>query len=86
MAQGSKPVKTFRLRGISASIFENETHIDGQPVRFFKVSLQRAFKQDGQFRHNSNFGRDDIPIARLMLSRAWEFILDLENSSSTEHE
>ena len=68
MAQ-SKPVKTFRFRGISASVFENTTHADNQPVRFFKVSLQRAFKQDGEFKHNSSFGRDDIPVAMHVLAQ-----------------
>ena len=51
----NKPVKVFRFRGISASVFENTTHADNQPVRFFKVSLQRAFKQDGEFRAQQQF-------------------------------
>jgi hypothetical protein len=83
MAQ-SKPVKTFRFRGISASVFENTTHADNQPVRFFKVSLQRAFKQDGEFKHNSSFGRDDIPVAMHVLHNAWQFILDQEAASTAE--
>jgi hypothetical protein len=83
MAQ-NKPVKTFRIRGISASVFANETHADGQPVRFFKVSVQRAFRQDGEFKHNSSFGRDDIPVAMLVLRRAWEFIVDSEAAATAE--
>ncbi len=83
MAQ-SKPVKTFRFRGISASVFENTTYADNQPVRFFKVSVQRAFKQDGEFRHNSSFGRDDIPVAMHVLHRAWQFILDQEAAATVE--
>lgn len=83
MAQ-NKPVKTFRIRGISASVFENEVQSEGQPVRFFKVSLQRAFRQDGEFKHNSSFGRDDLPVAMHVLREAWEFILEAE--ASTAHE
>ena len=83
MAQ-SKPVKTFRVRGISASVFENTTHADSQSVRFFKVSLQRAFKQDGEFKHNSSFGRDDVPVAMHVLHKAWQFILDQEAASTAE--
>ena len=83
MAQ-SKPVKTFRFRGISASVFENTTHTDNQPVRFFKVNLQRTFKQDGEFRHNSSFGRDDIPVAMHVLQEAWRFILNQEAASTAE--
>ena len=86
MAQNSqnKPVKTFRFRGISASVFENTTYADNQPVRFYKVSLQRAFKRDGKFEHNSSFGRDDIPVAKYVLDEAWRFILEQEAVSTAE--
>ena len=89
MAQNSqnvqnKPVKVFRYRGISASVFENTTYADNQPVRFFKVSLQRAFKRDGKFEHNSSFGRDDIPVAKRVLDQAWQFILETEAASTAD--
>lgn len=80
----NKPVKTFRLRGISASIFENTTYANGQPVIFYKVSVQRSFRQGGEYKHNSNFSRDDLPVAALVLRRAWEYILDLEAASTAE--
>ena len=83
MAQ-NKPVKVFRFRGISASVFENTTHAENQPLRFFKVSLQRAFKQDGEFKHNSSFGRDDIPVAMHVLNQAWQFILEQEVAATVE--
>lgn len=74
----AQPVRTFRHRGISASVFENETHQNGQKIRFYKVSLQRAFKQGDEFKHNSSFGRDDIPIAIHVLQQAWQFVLEAE--------
>ena len=40
----NKPIKSFRLRGITASVFENETE-EGKR-NFFKVTLQRSYKQD----------------------------------------
>lgn len=81
---GDQSVKTFRLRGISASVFQNETYQAGQPVRFYKVSLQRAFRHRGEFRHNSSFVRDEIPVAVHVLQQAWAFILEIENASSVE--
>ena len=82
MANGNKPVKVFRYRGISASVFENFSQTDGEQVRFFKVNLQRTFKQGEDFKHNASFGRDEIPIARLVLDRAWQFVLDAEAAST----
>lgn len=84
MAQNSKPVKVFRARGISASVFENTTHADGQPMVFYKVNLQRAFMQNGEYKHNSSFSRDDIPVAIHALHQAWQFVLEREAASTAE--
>jgi hypothetical protein len=80
----AQPVKTFRYRGISASIFENETHQNGQPHRFYKVNLQRAFKQGEEYKHNSSFSREDIPIAIHVLQLAWQFVLEAEHSQTAQ--
>ena len=86
MANGNKPIKVFRQRGISASVFENHTQDRGESVRFFKVNLQRTFKQNDEFKHNASFGRDDIPVAKLMLDRAWQFILEAEAASAPRND
>lgn len=81
-----QPVKTFRYRGISASVFENETRQNGQPARFFKISLQRAFRQGEEIKHNSSFSRDDVPIAIHVLQQAWQFVLDAENAQTAQEQ
>lgn len=87
MAQESKkPVKVYRLRGISASVFENHTKTDGRAVIFFKVSLQRTYKDGDEFKTTSSFSRDDLPIARLLLYYAWEFILNAEANRGKEED
>ena len=85
MAQTStKPVKVFRSRGVSASIFANHAKSDGRDITFHKVSLQRTWKDGDEWKTTTSFGRDDLPVARLLLDRAWEFILDAESSHSTD--
>jgi len=76
----NKPVKVFRLKGLSASVFQNSS--DDNKSTFFKVSLQRTYKQDDEFKTTTSLSRDDLPIAVLLLNRAWEFILDEESSGS----
>ena len=71
-----KPVKVFRLRGISASVFENESE-DGKSS-FHKLSLQRTYRQDNEWKTTQSLSRDDLPIAALLLQQAWEFILQAE--------
>ena len=74
----TKPAKTFRLRGISASVFANAAKGGDREVPFHKVSLQRTYREDDEWKTTSSFGRDDLPIAKLVLDQAWQFILETE--------
>lgn len=78
----AKPVQTFRLKGISASVFENQSE-DGKTT-FHKVSLQRSYRQDDEWKTTQSLSRDDLPIASLLLQKAWEFILQAEAKGNGE--
>lgn len=81
MAQTSnKPVKVFRLRGISASVFENHTKSDGRDISFHKVALQRTYRDGDEWKTTTSFGRDDLPVAKLLLEQAWQYVLEAEAS------
>ena len=80
----TKPVKSFRLRGISASVFENTAKTKDREVTFHKVSLQRTYRDGDEWKNTTSFGRDDLPIARLLLEQAWQFILETEASRGKE--
>jgi hypothetical protein len=73
-----KPVSVFRMRGITASVFANIAETKNGDVTFHKVSVQRTYKDGDVFKNTSTFGRDDLPIVRLLTDRAWQFILDTE--------
>ena len=73
-----KPVHVFRLRGITASVFANVAETKHGDVTFHKVSVQRTYKDGNEFKTTTSFGRDDLPIVRLLTDRAWQFILDTE--------
>ncbi len=73
-----KPVHVIRLRGITASVFANIAETKNGDVTFHKVSVQRVYKDGDVFKTASTFGRDDLPIVRLLTDRAWQFILDTE--------
>ncbi len=70
----SRPVRTFRLKGVKASVFENKT----EQGAYHKVSLQRVYRDGEEWKTTQSLGRDDLPVARLLLQRAWEFILESE--------
>lgn len=87
MAQPStKPAKSFRLRGLSASIFANAAKSGERQSTFHKVSLQRTYRDGDEWKTTTSLGRDDLPVAKLLLQRAWEYILDAEASRGKDAE
>lgn len=86
MAQNtSKPVKVFRLRGVSASVFENHSKNDDRSVTFHKVSLQRTYKDGDEFKTTTSFGRDDLPVCVHVMQQAWAYILDAESKRGSDN-
>lgn len=79
-----KPVRVFRLRGITASVFANQAETKNGDITFYKVSIQRTYKDGNDFKTTTSFGRDDLPLVRLLSDRAWQFILDTEANPSRE--
>ena len=78
----TKPVKVFRARGgLSVSVFSNSAKNGGE---FYTAVLQRTYKVGDEFKHSSNFLRDQLPVARYLLQQAWEFILDAETSRKSD--
>lgn len=74
----NKPVRIFRLRGVKVAVFENKT---GEQT-YFKVSTQKIYKEGNDWKTTTSLGRDDLPVAQLLLGRAWEFILEAEADHS----
>ena len=71
----NKPIQTFRRRGVKVSIFENKS---GEAT-FRKIAIQKLYREDGgTWKTTTSLGRDDLPIAQLLIGKAWEFILDQE--------
>lgn len=80
----TKPVYAYRLRGISASVFRNESKTAGRTVPYYKVSVQRTYKNGDGFKTTTALSRDDLPVAAMLLQKAWEFILEAEASEGSD--
>lgn len=78
----ARPIETIRLKGISASVFENKSE-DGSTI-FYKVSLQRSYRQGDKWKTTQSLSRDDLPIAQLLLQKAWESILRAEAKKTSD--
>jgi hypothetical protein len=72
----TKPAQQYRMRGVAVSIFSNESK--SRDVPFYKVAMQKTYKDGKDFRSTTSLGRDDLPVADLLLKKAWVWILERE--------
>ena len=77
-APTNKPVETFRLRGVSVSVFQNAAKVGDRERTFHKVSVQKSYRDGDDWKTTASLGRDDLPIATLLLKQAWQSILEAE--------
>ncbi len=75
------PVKVFRARGITASIFANQSK---KGDAFHKVCLQRTYWDGEKYRTSDTFGRDEVPIALHLMMQAWQFVLTTEEAAKKD--
>ena len=78
---GNKPVAKFRARGVNVAVFENK----GDNGVFYKTTLQRVYREGEEWKTTSSLGRDDLVVARYLMQKAWEWILDAEGKKSNEN-
>lgn len=73
----NRPEARFTAGAISAAVWQNSSPgKDGKQVSYSTVSLQRSYKdRDGIWKHTSSMRLNDLPKARLVLSKAYEFLV-----------
>lgn len=76
-----KPVKVFKARGITASVFANQSK---KGETFHKVCLQRTYWDGKEFQTSDSFGRDEVPIAMLLMLQAFQHQLQIEEAAKKE--
>ena len=76
MAQENGPVKEIRYGRIRAAVWANES--SGRT--WFNVKVVRTYKEGDDVKDATTFGRDDLPIAALALTKAYAWICEAEES------
>ncbi len=85
-ADQNRPVQVFRRRGVKVSVFANRTERDGRTDTWHKVVLVRVYREGEEWKTSHSLGRDDLPVARLLLDRAWQWVLDTEAAQQGKEE
>ena len=81
---GQKPICKFQVGQVSAALWENKiTTKNGNEVDMLKATVQRRYKdKNGEWQSSSSFGRSEIPLAIYCLGKAFQKIIEEQNTSS----
>jgi hypothetical protein len=70
-----KPLKMLRVEDCSASIWAREYVVQGQPKRFFTVTLERSYKdRDGAWKYTKSFDPESLGKVIALCQQASEVI------------
>ncbi len=77
------PVFSMRRKGVSVSVFDNQS---GEGKTFYKALVQRTYKEGEEFKTTTSLSRDDLPVAQILMGKAYEFILEAESKQTKQEE
>ncbi|MBI2103203.1 hypothetical protein HYT55_05145 [Candidatus Woesearchaeota archaeon] len=75
--EGNVPEKKFRAGSISATVWLNKGQvINGEESEYRTISIERNYMdKEGKWHSNNSLRINDLPKARLVLEKAYEFLL-----------
>jgi len=83
----SRPLKKFRAGQVSCAVWENEANIDGRSVRMLRATVERRYKdKNGEWKSSQSFGRNEIPLVRYCLDKAFGAIIEEQSGDSANVE
>ena len=72
---GNKPVGRIGAGAVQAAVWENEIEVNGTTRTVLKVTLDRRYKdKSGNWKSSQSFSRNEIPLAILCLSKAFDLL------------
>ena len=78
-----KPEKKFNCGPISASIWANTKVVNGETVTFYSVTINKAYKEEEEWKHTNSFNTEDLPKVALVANEAYKYI-KLKSTDSDE--
>ena len=77
----NKPEKKFSCGSISASIWANTKVVTGETVKFYSVTINKAYKEGDERKHTNSFNIEDLPKVALVATEAYKYVRLRENDS-----
>ena len=80
-----QPLKKFRAGQISCALWENEVTVSGRKISVLKATVERRYKDaNGEWKSSQSFGRQEIPLVRWCLDKAFDLMLEEQGSQAEE--
>ena len=77
------PVAKYKAGQVSSAIWKDEIRTQRGPVPIYRVTVQRRYKdKNGEWRSSGSFNRNEIPLVKYCLDKAYDKIIDLQNEDS----
>ncbi|MFC1636797.1 hypothetical protein ACFL5Z_18375 [Planctomycetota bacterium] len=70
----TKPEKKFSCGSISASIWANNKAVNGETVKFYSVTINKAYKEGEEWKYTNSFNIEDLPKVALVATEAYKYI------------
>ena len=74
----TKPVKTFRAKNVSISIFMNEHEKDGKTFKLPSFCLQKRYRDGDEWKTSASLFLEDLPKAVNVINKAYDYIVSGE--------
>ena len=78
-----KPEKKFNCGPISVSIWANSKKVNGEIVKLCSVTINKAYKEEDEWKHTNSFNIEDLPKVALVANEAYKYIR-LKSTDSDE--
>jgi hypothetical protein len=79
----NKPEKKFNCGSISASLWANTKVVNGEAVKFYSVTINKAYKEEEEWKHTNSFNIEDLPKVALVANEAYKYVR-LKSTDSDE--
>jgi len=84
---GQTPIARFRVGQMVSAVWKNNAEVKGRTVTILKASVQRRYKdKDGNWQSSGSFSRNEIPLAIYCLQRAFDKIVELQNTAADSND
>ena len=70
----NRPEKKFKCGPVSASIWSESKTVNGAAVKFYSISITKAYKDGDDWKNTNSFSAEDLPKVAMVANEAYKYI------------